>query len=101
MRGIATKLAVFTAATLIFALPVISEAAGNEMGSGEQMQRDECLLVAANCHTSVDSIQQRIDKLSREIRKGSSVYSKEEIRHLEFKLKDAYQTMEDLTLGGA
>lgn len=103
MRGTTTKLAVFTAATLIFALPVLSEAgaSGVGMGSEEQMQKDECLLVAQNCRESVDSLQQRIDRLSREISKGSSVYSGEELRSLEFKLKDANQMMEDLTRGGA
>ena len=101
MKRISTKLAVLTAAALIFAMPVLSEAGENGIGSGEQMQKDECLLVALNCRDSVDSIQQRIDKLSREIRKGTSAYTQEELRHLEFKLKDAYQVMEHLTLGGA
>ena len=101
MKRISTKLAALTAAALIFALPVLSQAGEYGMGSGEQMQKDECLLVAQNCRNSVDSIQQRIDKLSREISKGTSVYSSEELKRLEFKLRDAYRLIEDLTLGGA
>jgi hypothetical protein len=54
-----------------------------------------------NCRESVDSIQQRIDRLSREIRKGANVYSSDELRKLDFQLRDATGMLSDLTGGGA
>lgn len=104
MRGIATKFAVLTAATLIYALPVLAESGatgGMGMDQGASNQKDECLLVSMNCRESVDSVQQRIDKLSREIRKGANVYSSDELRRLDFQLRNATEMLNDLTSGGA
>lgn len=101
MKGFATKLAVFTAATMIFASPVLAEERAIGMGQGQQMQKDECLLVSQNCRESVDSIQQRIDRLNREIGKGGSVYSSEELRHLDFQLRETNQMLNSLIGGGA
>lgn len=101
MKGIATKLAVFTAATMIFALPVLAEERAIGMGPGQQMQKDECLLASQNCRESVDSVQQRIDRLNREIRKGVSVYNTEELRHLDFQLRETNQMLNTLVGGGA
>jgi len=71
------------------------------MDSAGEAQKDECLLASMNCRESVDSIQQRIDRINREIRKGTNVYTNQELRSLEFQLRDAVQTLEDLTRGGA
>jgi hypothetical protein len=104
MRGIATKIAVLTAATLIYALPVLAESGtigGMGMDQGANNQKDECLLVSMNCRESVDSVQQKIDRLSREIRKGTNVYSSDELRRLDFQLRDATEMLSDLTGGGA
>jgi TolA-binding protein len=102
MKRIATKLAVLTAATLISAVPVLAGTEMSPMGmaQGDRIQKDECLLVSQNCRNSVDSIQQRIDKLSREISKGTSVYNQQELRQLEFKLREENQMLSDLTRGG-
>ncbi|MBU5638223.1 hypothetical protein KOM00_15960 [Geomonas sp. Red69] len=100
MKGIVRKLGFLVTVTLISALPVTAET-GMGMNGGDNFQKDECLLVAQNCRDSVDSLQQRIDRLHREIGKGTSVYTQEELRKLEFQLKDAIQTMEVLTRGGA
>ena len=102
MKRIATKLAVLTAATLISAVPVLAGSGMSPMGMAQddRMQKDECLLVSQNCRDSVDSIQQRIEKLSREISKGTRVYNQQELRQLEFKLRDANQMLNDLTRGG-
>jgi hypothetical protein len=102
MKAITTKLAVFVAASLISAMPVLAETGTTGgMDPAADVQKDECLLASVNCRGSVDSIQQRIDRISREIRKGTSVYTNEELRSLEFQLRDATQTLEDLTRGGA
>lgn len=101
MKRIATKFAVLTAVTLISAMPVLAGERDTGMGSGQQPQKDQCLLVSMSCRNSVDSIQQRIDRLNREISRGSSVYSQEELRQLEYQLRDAHQTLESLLRGGA
>jgi TolA-binding protein len=102
MKAITTKLAVFVAAALISAMPVLAETGvGRGMDSAGEVQKDECLLASMNCRESVDSIQQRIDRINREIRKGTNVYTNQELRSLQFQLRDAVQTLEDLTRGGA
>lgn len=102
MKAITTKLAVFLAASLISALPVLADTgAGMGTDQGADVQKDECLLASMNCRESVDSIQQRIDRINREIRKGTNVYTNEELRTLEFQLRDAIDTLTDLTRGGA
>lgn len=100
MRHLATKLAVMTALTLISAMPVLSAEKGMGMGSVDRSQKDECLLVVQACRSNVDSIQQRIERLGREIDKGERVYSKEELRHLQYELKDATRNLEVLLEGG-
>lgn len=101
MKALATKLAVFTAVTLISAVPVLAGEIGMGSGSGDKLQKDECLLVAQSCRDSVDTIQQRIDRLSKEIGKGTSVYSRDELKRLDSQLQDATRTLEMLISNGA
>ena len=98
MKRISTRIALFTAATLISALPVFAGESGGM--SGDQMQKDECLLVSQNCRDSVDTLQQRIDRISREISKGSSTYTPQELQRLRGQLQDANDMMIQLTQGG-
>lgn len=62
-------------------------------------EKDQCLLASRNCATAVDSIQQKIRKLNKEIKKGKNVYSAEEIRKLEEKLREAEALLDDLLKG--
>ena len=101
MKRFATTFAVLTAATLISAMPVLAEGTNMGMAPSQQMQKDECLLVSQNCRDSVDTIQQRISRLDREISKGTSVYSREELRRLDFQRRDATETLQSLIHGGA
>lgn len=101
MKAFTTKLAVFTAVTLISATPVLAGDSGMGMSSGEKFQKDECLLVARNCGDNVDSIQQRIDRLDKEIGKGSAVYSRDELKMLDSQLQDAKRNLEVLMGNGA
>ena len=52
-------------------------------------QKDQCLLASKGCAGEADTIQQKIKKLNAEIKKGSKVYSAEEIKKLDTKLKEA------------
>ena len=96
MKRIATRFAFLAAVSLISAMPALA----GEMGTGAGTQKDECLLVAQTCRTSVDTIQQRIERLNKEISKGERVYSREELRHLEFQLKDATRNLDVLISEG-
>ncbi|MBU5614233.1 hypothetical protein [Geomonas azotofigens] len=59
-------------------------------------QKDECLLASRNCMNQVDDIQQRIHKLNKEIQKGTRVYSPQELRKLQDKLKEADDILRNL-----
>jgi hypothetical protein len=103
MKRLALHIAILTAATLISVLPALAaEGMGNRMMDQDQQgQKDECLLMSKNCGEQIDSIQQRITRISHEIGKGSAVYTRDELRHLDFQLRDANQILEQLTGGGA
>ncbi|BCG48570.1 hypothetical protein GEOBRER4_n3466 [Citrifermentans bremense] len=101
MKAFTTKLAVFTVVTLMSAVPVLAGDSGMGMSSGDKFQKDECLLVARACRDNVDSIQQRIDRLNKEIGKGTAVYSRDELKMLDSQLKDATRTLEMLISDGA
>jgi TolA-binding protein len=55
----------------------------------QQGQKDECLLVAMNCPDSyrADTVDQRIDRLQKEIAKGTDVYTAQELKTLHEQLK--------------
>lgn len=59
-------------------------------------QKDECILVSTNCKNAVDDIQTMMAKISKEIDKGSAVYTPDELKKLEQKLAEVKKLMEDL-----
>ncbi|KAB0664782.1 hypothetical protein F6V25_12020 [Oryzomonas japonica] len=85
MRKVYTILSFAAAAMVMSALPVLAEerAKGHDERS---MQKDECLLVArldvANCPNQANSLQDRIERLGREIAKGTVVYTPQELKSL-------------------
>lgn len=58
--------------------------------------KDQCLLASKDCKNQVDSIQTKIKKLNTEINKGTKVYSADEIKKLNAKLKEAEAILDDL-----
>jgi uncharacterized protein YlxW (UPF0749 family) len=62
-------------------------------------QKDECLLASKGCMNEVDSLQKRMHKLQTEIKKGKKVYSADELKKLDQKLKEANQLMNDIEKG--
>lgn len=78
MRRLTTIIAGVALAVLSYGLPVLAD----EVVSGMSTEKNECLLVAQNCGTEVDSIQERISRLQEEIAKGTDVYSADELRTL-------------------
>ena len=63
-------------------------------------QRDECLLASKNCMNQVDDINKRVKKLNKEIKKGTRVYSPEELKKLENKLTETQEILRSLELQG-
>ena len=61
--------------------------------SAQPEGKDECLLYGKNCPNVVDSLQERIAKLKTEIAKGEKVYTPEELKQLERKLKEANEML--------
>ena len=51
---------------------------------------------ARQCALQAESIQQKIERIRGEIKKGSKKYSAEELKNLEGKLKDANNTLDNL-----
>lgn len=51
-------------------------------------EKDECLVMSANCKGEVDDMQKKIKKMNAEIKKGSKVYTSEELKKLNEKLKE-------------
>ena len=62
--------------------------------------KDECLLASKNCKDQVDSIQQRIKKINAEIKKGKNVYSAEDLKKLQQKLKETDEILNSLEKPG-
>ncbi|KAB0665754.1 hypothetical protein F6V25_08545 [Oryzomonas japonica] len=89
-RGIFSVLA---AAMVFSAVPLLADdytgaTMDPDMKAIQETQKDECLLVAMNCPTDrADTVQQRIDRLNREIDKGSAVYTDQELQQLKEQLK--------------
>ena len=74
----------------------------NDYGVKEQkVSRDECQLVAVNCGTDNLSLERKIESLRKEIAKGRSVYTDDELRVLRQKLNNATKTLEYFRHEGA
>jgi len=90
MKSKARILSVLMAALMVTSLPasgaliLIGQEAAHGPGG---KQKDECLLVAKNCYT--DTVNGRVQRLEREIAKGTSVYTESELNKLKRDLKDA------------
>ena len=98
-----SKMASILAAAMLFAaVPVLGdENTGFNPGQQSQTmqggQKDECLLVAMNCPSDrVDTVQQRVDRLKREIAKGSEVYSDQELKAFNEQLKWIYDDSDNI-----
>jgi hypothetical protein len=84
------------------AVPVLAEEGGFTRGMDpeEQATKDQCLLVAMNCADQVDTYQQKIDRIQNEIKRGTDVYTNDELKRLQDQLDDATKNFNDIS-GGA
>lgn len=89
------KMAVLMLTAFAFSATVPAFAA--EMSKEE---KDMCLLASKNCAGEVDSLQKKVKKLQAEIKKGKKVYTAEELKKLEQKLKEANEMVDVLLKQG-
>jgi len=92
-----TRLVTLLAVSL-FAVAAPVFAAEGQHGANHQAMDEqcakECAMLLRNCAQEVDSIQDRIKKLQIAINeKGASTYTKEELKILNNKLKEANETL--------
>jgi hypothetical protein len=100
MKKTAILIPTLAVAMMINAVPAFSDEAYQPEAVPATGQKDECLLVARNCPDSVDTIQQRIEKLRGEINRGTDVYTPEELTILKQKFDDATRLLENMNEGG-
>jgi hypothetical protein len=102
MRSILRKLSLLAAALMILAVPALADEGTMDkmLDQGQQVNKNECLLVAVNCGNQVDSIQERIDRIKGEISRGSDVYTADELRRLNRQLDEANKILEEESFGG-
>lgn len=77
----------------------IGVAFADDKGMMTTAQKDECLLISKDCKTATLSIQEKIKKLQTEIQKGKRVYTADELKKLEQKLKETETTLDELLTG--
>jgi hypothetical protein len=87
------------AAPLMYATPAVSEEQGsglsNEYGQSTGYElfnshKDQCLIVAINCRGGDDTVVKRVERLNREIEKGTTAYTPEELKQLQDQLNWIY-----------
>lgn len=77
---------------MLSAIPAFSEMT--------KAEKDECLLASKNCTSQVDDIYKRMHKLDKEIKKGKKVYSADELKKLQMKLKETQDMLDALEKAG-
>lgn len=58
--------------------------------------KDPCLLDSQNCPNQTMTLQEKIVRLQQEIGKGTVIYTPNELRHLEDKLREAQKMEYDI-----
>jgi peptidoglycan hydrolase CwlO-like protein len=83
-----TIVAVIAAMLLASVMPAAAQET-KQPSAMTQGDKDQCLLYSKNCSNQVDTLQTRIRKLNKELQKGDRVYSEDELKRLNQKLKEA------------
>lgn len=105
MKTVSIAVAMVAASMLFTVIPAFAEdgttGLSNEYGVNRQFDmkahKDECLIVARNCSGGLDDIMQRVDRLRKEIDKGSDVYTPDELKSLHEQLNWIYSESETFT----
>ncbi|RNC69328.1 MAG: hypothetical protein ED859_07540 [Desulfuromonadales bacterium] len=82
--------------TLCSSMPALAVEHGAAHKQMDEKCAKECEMLLRNCSQEADSLQQKIARLKGEISKGTKVYTIDELKKLEMKLKEANLIMKDL-----
>lgn len=69
---------------------------GTVLAQQSNQEKVICDLASGNCLKQAELIQKKMHKLDKEIKKGDKKYSPEELRKLEFKLKETQEMLDKL-----
>jgi hypothetical protein len=95
MKNVLAVLA-FVAASLLYSASGLSEEKSTGLSDdyGQyktyELNKDQCLIVAINCSEGSDTVLKRVERLNKEIDKGTSVYTPEELKGLQEQLNWIY-----------
>ena len=81
---------------MILAAVVLTASAIPAFAEMTKEEKDQCLLASKGCAGEVDSIQKQVKKIQAEIKKGTKVYTAEELRTLEQKLKEVNEFIKSM-----
>ncbi|HBA88676.1 MAG TPA: hypothetical protein DCZ75_12045 [Geobacter sp.] len=87
-------------AILLLAAAAVAATSVPAFSQNSQAEKDECLLASRNCMMQVDDIHQRMRRLDKEIRKGTRVYSPEELKRLQQKLTETQEMLKNMEKPG-
>ena len=90
MKRIAIVISFVAASILITALQALSVVAVID-NHGKSLRKDECILLAKNCGDEAYTVDSKIEKIKEEIRKGTNVYTPEELELLNKKLNNLFK----------
>jgi hypothetical protein len=79
--------------TVLLAVALFLTTSAPAFAQVSQAERDECMLAAKNCTDQVDDIYKRMHRLDREIKKGTKVYTPEELKKLKIKLTETQELL--------
>lgn len=106
MKHLITALAVLLASVSSSSVALSEENSpglSNEYGQFKDYelkgQKDECLLVAKNCIPGEETVMERVERLQREIDKGESVYTPEELKRFHDQLNWIYSESSSFSAG--
>jgi Skp family chaperone for outer membrane proteins len=84
-------------ALLFLALALTAPLTASAQETAAAAGKNPCLLNSANCPESSLTIQEQIARLQTEAKKGSAVYSAEELKVLQAKIDDAQNLLTAIT----
>jgi len=82
--------------TLFSATSALAVQHGTSHKQMDEQCAKECEMLLKNCAQETDSLQQKIARLNGEIAKGTAVYTVDELKTLDNKLKEANLILKNL-----
>ena len=89
-------------ALMLVAAPLMAGQGAMDKAVGEEQRggKDECLLSVKNCKVELRPIEQKIERIRKEIGRGTAVYTNDELNILKRELNDELNTLSDFYKNG-